>query len=159
MQAPWKEELALLLGIALAAVLAGNLTGWTWSCLLAGLLCYLGWHLFQLQRLPQLLAGDRSAGPLPYGLWRNPGNAIQSSLAEHGRRSRELEALAAGFRSTINALPDAVITLDPADRITGSNPAAASLLAVAWPAASGKPLTSMVSDPLVREYMARADFT
>jgi len=52
-----------------------------------------------------------------------------------------------------------VITLDPEGRVSWANPGAASLLAVAWPAAAGSTLAALVPDPLVREYMARADFT
>ena len=158
MRNAWKEELALLLGIVFMAVLAGTLTGWTLPCLLAGLLTYLGWHLYQMQRLPQLLDNRQAAGPRPYGLWRNAIAPIQSRLAEDHEHSAELESLAADFRSTINTLPDAVITLDQAGRITWSNPAAASLLGITWPAAAGNTLTALIHDPLVREYMARADF-
>jgi two-component system phosphate regulon sensor histidine kinase PhoR len=159
MRNAWKEELALLLGIGFVAALAGTLTGWTLACLLASLLAYLGWHLYQLQRLPQLLANGQAAGPRPYGLWREAILAIQSRLANDHERSADLERLAADFRSTINALPDAVLTLDPAGHITWSNPAAASLLDIAWPAAAGNTLTALIHDPLVREYMARADFS
>ncbi len=159
MRTAWKEELALLLGIAFLAVLAGTLTGWTSACLLAGLLAYLGWHLYQLQRLPQLLANEQAAGPRIYGLWREPIVAIQSRLAADQDRSTGFERLAADFRNTINALPDAVITLDPAGHITWSNPAAASLLDIAWPEAAGNTLTALVPDPLVREYLERADFS
>ena len=159
MRNAWKEELALLLGIVFVAVLAGTLTGWMLPSLLAGLLAYLGWHLYQLLRLPQLPANQQAAGPRPYGLWREAMFAIQSRLAEDRDRNAELENLAADFRSTINALPDAVITLDTTGRITWSNPAAASLLDIAWPAAAGNTLTALIHDPLVRDYMAKADFT
>jgi two-component system phosphate regulon sensor histidine kinase PhoR len=159
MRNAWKEELALLLGIVFMAVLAGTLTGWKLPCLLAGLLAYLGWHLYQLQRLPQLLANRLAAGPRPFGLWRDAIAPIRARLAEDLDHSTELESLAADFRSTINALPDAVITLDPAGHITWSNPAAASLLDIAWPAAAGDTLIAVVHDPLVREYMERADFS
>jgi two-component system phosphate regulon sensor histidine kinase PhoR len=159
MRTAWKEELALLFGSSIVAVLAGKLTGWTLPCLLAGLLGYLCWHLYQLLRLPPLLANRRAAGPHAYGLWRDAITAIHSRLAEDSVRRGELESLAAGFRSTINALPDAVITLDLAGHITWANLAAARLLDIAWPAAAGSTVTALIPDPLVREYMARADFT
>jgi two-component system phosphate regulon sensor histidine kinase PhoR len=159
MQNAWKEELALLLCIVCVAVLAGTLTGWTLPCLLAGMLAYLGWHLYQLQRLPQVLASRQVAGPRSYGLWRMAIAPIRSRLADDLDRSAKLESLAADFRSTINALPDAVITLDPAGHVTWSNPAAASLLGIAWPAAAGNTLAALIHDPLLREYMERADFT
>jgi two-component system phosphate regulon sensor histidine kinase PhoR len=159
MRTAWKEELALLLGSTFVGVLAGTLTGWTLPCLLAGLLGYLCWHLYQLLRLPPLLTNRQAAGPWSYGLWRDAIAAIHSRLAENRVRSGELESLAAGFRSTINALPDAVINLDPAGRITWANPAAKRLLDIAWPAAAGNTVTALMPDPLVREYMTRADFT
>ncbi len=155
----WKEELALLSGSLLMAVLAGTLTGWTLPCLLAGLLVYLGWHLSQLMRLPQWRANREIAGPHPYGLWRAATAALQSRLAEERDRSTKLERLAAGFRNSIDALPDAVITLDPFGRITWANTAAAKLLDIKWPAAAGNTLAVLIPDPLVRDYMARADFT
>jgi two-component system phosphate regulon sensor histidine kinase PhoR len=158
MRTAWKEELLLLLGGILLTVLAGAFTGWTLPGALAGLLGYLGWHLYQLLRLPPLLAERQAAGPVSYGLWRDAIATIQSRLREDRDRIGKLENLAAGLRSTINALPDAVITLDPADRVTWANPAAARLLDVTWPAADGNLLISRLPDPLLREYMARADF-
>jgi len=159
MRTAWKEELALLLVITFVAVMAGTLSGWMLPCLLAGLLGYLGWHLFQLFRLARLPARQQLSGPLSYGLWRNAVAAIQSRLAEDHQRNTELENLAAGFRGTVNALPDAVVTLDPAGRITWSNPAAANLLGIAWPLATGDKFTELIHDTLVSEYMSSADFT
>jgi two-component system phosphate regulon sensor histidine kinase PhoR len=159
MQTAWKEELALLFGSIFVALLTGTLTGWTLPCLLAGLLGYLCWHLYQLLRLPPLLANRQAAGPRRYGLWRDAITAIQTRLVEDRDRIAEFENLAAGFRSTINALPDAVITLNPEGRITWANPAAAGLLDIAWPAAAGNPVMALIPDPLVREYMTRADFS
>jgi two-component system phosphate regulon sensor histidine kinase PhoR len=159
MRNAWKEELALLLGILLFAIVAGAITDRTLPCLLAGLLGYLGWHLYQLLRLPQLPARPHAGGPLPYGLWRESITAIQSRLEQDRGRNTELENLAAGFSSIINALPEAVITLDPADRVSWANPAATSLLDITWPTAAGSTLTALIRDPVVREYMERADFT
>lgn len=159
MRTAWKEELILQSGGTLTAVLAGLLTGWLLPLLLGWLLGYAGWHVYQLLRLPPWLANREAAGPRPFGLWREAITAHQSRLAEDRERRRELETRAAGFRGTVNALPDAVINLDPTGRITWSNPAAASLLGITWPAAAGNTLPALIPDPLVREFMARADFT
>ncbi len=63
----WREELRLFLGTVLIAGLAGALTGQLLPCLLLGLLVYLGWHLYQLARLPHLLGQDGQQGPWPHG--------------------------------------------------------------------------------------------
>jgi two-component system phosphate regulon sensor histidine kinase PhoR len=159
MRIAWKEELALLLGDIFVAVLAGTLTGRTLPCLLFGLLFYLGWHISQLLRLPPLLAKGPAAGPFSYGLWRPAITALRSRLDEDRDRIAELETIAADLRATINTLPDAVITLDTAGRVTWVNPAATRLLGIAWPAAAGASLTTFIPDPLVREYLAMADFS
>jgi two-component system phosphate regulon sensor histidine kinase PhoR len=159
MRIVWIEELALLLGCLSAALLAGRLTGHIFPCLLAGLLAYLGWHLYQLLRLPQHLAEPRPAGLRPYGLWRTAIAAIQSRLLAAHDRSAAIERLATGFRNSIKGLPDAVIILDTTGRVIWSNPAAAALLGVTSPAGVGNTLAVLITDPLVREYMARADFT
>jgi hypothetical protein len=55
----WKQELWLFAAIAALSWLAGALSGLLLPCLLAGLLLYLGWHLYQLTGLWQRLQDNR----------------------------------------------------------------------------------------------------
>ncbi|MEA3291817.1 MAG: phosphate regulon sensor histidine kinase PhoR [Pseudomonadota bacterium] len=157
MQTAGKEESTLLLGVAVAALLSG-FTGRPLPGLLLGLLGYLGWHLYQLARLPRLLGQSATAGPYPFGLWRRGISAIQAKRAGDHWHAQELEALVARFRGTVSALPDAVVIVDSQGAVIWSNPAAAGMLGIAWPAAAGRLLSDLMPDPLAREYMTKGDF-
>jgi len=155
----WQEELRLFLGIALMASLAGVLTGQLLPCLLLGLLVYLGWHLYQLARLPHLLEQDSYREPRPTGLWKGIIRNIQNLQISNRNHTRELSNQLDRFRDTVNTLPDGVVILDPSGRVDWSNPAAENLLDVVWPDSHGRLLTALAPDPVLGEYLASGDFT
>jgi len=159
MPAPWKEEILLFSGIAAAMSMAGIGTGRLLPCLLAGLLGYTGWHLYQLLRLPGMFNSAAAPGPHPFGLWRLLIHAARSRLAADRGRIQSLEGQAVRFRTTVSALPDAVIILDRLGRAEWSNPAAEHLLGIRLAEAPGHMVPELISDPLVKEYMARGDFS
>ena len=154
----WQEELRLFLGIALIAGMAGTLTGQLLPCLLLGLLFYLGWHLYQLARLPHLLGQNGQDGPRPTGLWKGIVREIQNLQASHHSHSQDLAWQLDRFRGTVNTLPDAVVILDPSGRLDWSNPAAGNLLDITWPDSQGRLLTDLAPDPVLGEYLASGDF-
>ena len=154
----WQEELRLLLGSVLMAALAGTLTGQLLPCLMLGLLAYLGWHLYQLARLPHLLGQDGQQGPRPHGLWKGIIRQIEGLHASNDSRQRELSYQLERFRETVTTLPDAVVILEPSGLIDWSNPAAGNLLGIVWPDSQGRLLTTLAPDPVLGEYIAGADF-
>ena len=155
----WQEELRLLLGTVLIASLAGIFTGLLLPCLLLGLSVYLGWHLYQLARLPHLLRHDGQDGPRPNGLWKGIVEEIQALQLSDGKRYRELSYQLERFRDTVNTLPDAVIILDTSGRVEWSNPSAGSLLNSIWPDSQGRLLSALAPDPVLGEYLAKGDFS
>ena len=154
----WQEELWLFLGTVLIAGLAGSLTGQLLPCLMLGLLVYLGWHLYQLARLPHLLRQDGHDGPRPTGLWKGIASDIQDLQVSNHSRNRELAWQLDRFQDTVNTLPDAVLILDPSGRVDWSNPAAGNLLDIVWPDSQGRLLPALLPDPVLGEYLASGDF-
>ena len=154
----WQEELRLFLGIVITAGLAGLLAGQLLPGLLLGLLVYLGWHLYQLARLPHLLRQDGQDGPRPTGLWKGIVRDIQDLQVSHHSRNRALSWQLDRFQDTVNTLPDAVLILDPSGRVDWSNPAAGNFLDTVWPDSQGRLLTALVPDPVLGEYLAGGDF-
>ena len=155
----WRDELRLLLGIVLVAGLAGTLTGQLLPCLLSGLLVYLAWHLYQLTRLPHLLRQDGLPGPRPVGLWKDIAREVRELQHRNHDHSHVLSLQLERFREAVNALPDAVVILDQSGRIEWSNPATGNLLDITWPDSQGQLLTTLERDPVLGEYLARADFS
>ena len=154
----WREELRLFLGTALIACLAGALSGQLLLCLLLGLLAYLGWHLYQLARLPRLLAQQVQQGPSPVGLWKDIVQQIREQQDSNHSRSLDLSHELDRFRNAVNTLPDAVVILDPFGRIDWSNPAAGNLLNIVWPDSQDQLLTVLAPDPVLAEYLAGGNF-
>jgi two-component system phosphate regulon sensor histidine kinase PhoR len=155
----WREELRLFLGMALIAGLAGALTGQLLSCLMLGLLVYLGWHLTQLARLPHLLGQDGQDEPQPRGLWKDIVREVHALQVSNDSRSRDLSYQLDRFRHAVNMLPDAVVILDSMGRVDWSNPAAGNLLAIVRPDSQGRLLTALAPDPVLGDYLAGGDFT
>jgi len=154
----WREELRLFLGIVLIACLAGALSGQLLLCLLLGLLVYLGWHVFQLARLPRLLAQKDQQGPSPVGLWKDIVRQIREQRDSSQSRRLDLSYELDSYRNAVNTLPDAVVILDPAGRVDWSNPAAGNLLNIFWPDSRGRLLTDLAPDPVLAEYLAGGNF-
>jgi len=154
----WQEELRLFLGMLLIAGLAGTLTGQLLPCLLLGLLVYLGWHLYQLARLPNLLGQDGQEGPRPSGLWKGIVRDIHDLQASNHSRSHDLSCQLDRFRDTVNTLPDAVIILEPSGRVDWCNPASDDLLDIVWPDSQGRLFPVLVPDPVLGEYLASGNF-
>jgi len=154
----WREELRLFLGIVLIACLAGALSGQLLLCLLLGLLVYLGWHVFQLARLPRLLAQKDQQGPSPVGLWKDIVRQIREQRDSSQSRRLDLSYELDSYRNAVNTLPDAVVILDPAGRVDWSNPAAGNLLNIIWPDSQNQLLTVLAPDPVLAEYLAGGNF-
>ena len=155
----WEEELWIFSGITAIAGLAGLLTGQLLPCLLSGLLAYLGWHVYQLAGLLQRLRHNKHAAGRALGLWKAVNNALLEQKTAGHARVRELSYQLDRFRDTVNSLPDAVVILGQQQRIDWSNPAAGRLLGIDWPDVTGQPLTGLVKDPLLNEYLADGKFS
>ena len=155
----WKEELWLFSGIAAVAWLVGILTGQLLPCLLSGLLAYLGWHVYQLAGLLQQLRDNKYTAVRAPGLWKAVNDALLEQKTAGHARIRELSYRHDRFRDTVNTLPDAVVILDQQQRVDWSNPAAGKLLGIGWPDAASQPLTGVVTDPLLNEYLSDGEFS
>ena len=155
----WEEELWIFSGITAIAGLAGLLTGQLLPCLLSGLLAYLGWQVYQLVGLLQRLRHNKHAAGRALGLWKAVNNALLEQKTAGHACVRELSYQLDRFRDTVNTLPDAVVILDQQQRVDWSNPAAGKLLGIDWPDSTGQPLTGLVKDPLLNEYLADGKFT
>jgi two-component system phosphate regulon sensor histidine kinase PhoR len=117
--------------LGLAALVLGGITGAWLGCLLAAALFALGFVLHRIARLSRALADRRR-------LQVTGGSGIldelQAMLSARQRATREekgrLLRLLRAFRDAAAALPDAVIALDPDERIRWFNAATARLLGV-----------------------------
>jgi two-component system phosphate regulon sensor histidine kinase PhoR len=83
-------------------------------------------------------------------------NATEPVAVNGGRqRRRQLLAIIREFRDATDALPDAVVVLDGSDQIIWSNPAAARLLGLGRHQYRGRPITDLLQDPKIGEWLGK----
>ena len=160
MQGNRLTELLLFAGITGTCGIVGLLTGWPVPMLLFGVLLYLGWHLYHLARLPDMIRGQRRPGPrFGTGLWADVMQTLGQQEQAHQLRQQQLSHSLEHFRKTVSVLPDAVVILLPGDTIDWSNKAARTLLGIPAGDAGGQLLSSIVKDPILDEYLNKGDFS
>ena len=151
-------ELSVIGSFAAAGILL-SVTGvsdrWIWPL---ALIPYLIRNLYYLLRLSiQIHRRHRLVPPFPHGLWGEIYRAIaQYQQRSRKRRKRQLRSTRR-FREAAESIPDALVILDNHKRIEWANPAAASLMNVQWPEASGTFLTTILHHPGVDELINGVD--
>jgi two-component system phosphate regulon sensor histidine kinase PhoR len=154
-----KQELMMA---GMFAALGGALVGllghtWLWLGLLG--VGYLGYHLFQLVRIAELVRRRRTLSePFPEGLWGDLYRGVSSLQARSRKRKRGLARFGTRFRDAASAIPDALVILDSQSRVDWANPGGAALLGISWPQDSGRPLKQFSVYPLLEELLDAADY-
>ena len=155
-----KFELKLLACIILISLTLGQLVENTLLVLLAGLLGYLAWHLYQLLRLTQLIRRHRRLPPpFPPGLWGEIYQALTNARTSGRKGKKALVDFATRFREAAANIPDGLIVLDQNQRIEWSNTAASTLLNILNPEDEGKRILDLLRYPFLEEYLSAADFS
>lgn len=157
---PWKTELSRLAAVLSIAFIGGIFSGYGLLGILLGLLAYLGWHLYQLTRLSNLLKERQNLEPpFPAGLWERVYGRIRDLQVKSHKRKRRLSRFHSRFREAVGALPDAAAILNEQDQIDWCNPAAHSLLGLAWPQTANSPITQLIRHPILAEYLDTGDYS
>ena len=148
----WRNELLCVAAAALALVLLGLLTGYTYLALGFGVLVYLGWHLFNFVLL-QLWIGRRRRFrlPLSFGVWEAVFDGLQREQLRNRKRKRQLAASLGDYRKAAEILPDAFVVLSETGTVRWFNPAARRLLGLRWPADVDKDVTKVITHPVLED--------
>jgi len=156
----WKNELRRIAGLVLVAVLFGGLFGNIAVALLLAVGGYLGWHLYNLQRLVRWLReGKKLRPPEASGIWDDVFEHIFRLQQRNRKRKRDLRRLLKRFHKITVALPDATVELRPGgDEIEWWNNAAARYLGFEYPRDSGQRISNLLRYPAFLEYLHRGDY-
>ncbi len=127
----------------------GLATGQLLGGIVAGLVVWAGWAVFQLRHLHDQVGGGRSTGSLPSEYWVR----LEESLRRGAATDRASPPVAGVWSETLYHLSDGVVLLDPRMHILGCNRAAEELLGL-QPIDQGQLLTSLVRAPQLARYLA-----
>ena len=151
----WLNELWRLTLLLLAGVLVGALTGYVMTSLLLVLAGYLGWHLYNLNRLVRWLRESKSfKPPEASGIWDEAFEHIYRLQQRNRKRKRNLSGMLKRLHKMTGALPDATVELRPdSEEIEWWNTAAARYLGFEFPRDSGQRVSNLIRHPAFLEYL------
>ncbi|MDJ0951141.1 MAG: phosphate regulon sensor histidine kinase PhoR [Alphaproteobacteria bacterium] len=151
----WRKELLLVAGVAALLWIIGRAIGQPGPLLAAGLIGYLGWHIFNLVLLQLWLRRRRSARlPLSWGVWEAAFDGLQQVQSQHRRRRGRLTRALAEFRAAAAGLPDALVVLDETNCIRWTNPAATRLLGADRRVHLGSDIRDLLRHPILEDDLA-----
>lgn len=153
-----RTELQRIALIAAAFAIAGVLVGKVLPLLLAGLVGYLLWSLFQARELLRWFAQeDNSYPPVFSGLWAEISDYVYRQRQKLRTSEANRRALAERIIRLTAALDEGMVTLAADGALEWYNPAAASLLKLRKED-RGQPITNLVREPVFRRFIRAQEF-
>jgi two-component system phosphate regulon sensor histidine kinase PhoR len=152
-------ELLIIGAVLGVGTTLGALLGNAWPGLWLATAACLAYELRRRQELVALIRRHRRLSePFPRGLWGEIYRDLARLQSRSRKRKRGLARFAARFREAAAAVPDALVLLDSQQRIDWCNPAARSLLGIAWPEDDGRPVSQISLYPLIQDLIEAADY-
>ncbi len=151
----WLGELWRIAGLVILSLLFGVVIQHLLLGLLLGLIGYIVWHLANLRRLDQWLAGGRKgAPPEAWGLWGDVFSKIHRLQQSNRKRKRRMKKILHAFQESTAAMPDAGLVLGPNGEIQWWNDAARNLLQLRSPRDIGLRIDNLLRHPKFMKYFA-----
>ena len=143
----WVAELAVVAAAAAFGLLPWAAGSGIGTALAAGFGLLLAWHVLQGLRYVAWLRDEVDASRRLPGAWgllaREHERTLRRARKAWQRKHRYQKRLGAA----VAALPDAIVILDPLQRIEWCSPQAGPLLGIDWPEMTGRPLRDVVAIP------------
>jgi two-component system phosphate regulon sensor histidine kinase PhoR len=153
----WRE-IWILLGIAAASLLLGQITGYPFLLAALGFGFYVALTLRNLVQLNRWLVNKREDVPDAGGLWGEIFDRIRALAKENERREERLTEMLARFQSASAATPDAMLILSRSNEIEWANPASERLFGLSTPRDAGQRILNLVRHPDFTPYLERGDY-
>ena len=153
-----RREIINLVASGVLILILGALTGYTLELLVAGLIGYVAWHLYNLSKLIRWLSKPTKALPESIGIWDELYYQIYHLYQRQRKARKKLKNIADRFRNTTRALPIAAIALNKSNEIEWFNQAAERLFNLKHAADVGNRINNLIRQPAFTNYIMRRDF-
>lgn len=149
MKPHWNQEIWRLVGVIVAALVAGIITGHLVLVFISVLLVYVAWQMKNLYLLDRWLeTGIKlSEAPEAHGAWDNIIRNIYRLKTSRKRSKKKLAKMLGQFTQSAAALPDATVILYRNGEIQWFNDAASRLLGLQSPKDVGNRIDNLVRSP------------
>jgi len=153
-----RREIINLVASGVLILILGALTGYTLELLVAGLIGYIAWHLYNLSKLIRWLSKPTKALPESIGIWDELYYQIYHLYQRQRKARKKLKNIADRFRNTTRALPIAAIALNKSNEIEWFNQAAERLFNLKHAADVGNRINNLIRQPAFTNYIMGRDF-
>jgi len=150
-----RREILNLVAAGVFIVVLGRLTGLTLELLIAGLMAYLVWHLFNLVKLIKWLDKPTKVLPESVGIWDELYYQLYHLYHRQRKARKKLKTIVHRFESSTQALPIAAIALNKNNEIEWFNRAAAELFNLQHPRDVGNRINNLIRSPVFSAYILK----
>ena len=153
-----RREIINLVVLGLIIVILGALTGHTLAFLCIGLLAYLAWYLYGLNKLINWLSKPTKQFPETVGIWDELYYQIYHLYQRQRKARKKLKTIVNRFQSSTQALPIAAIALNKNDEIEWFNQAAERIFSLRHNKDVGTRINNLIRQPVFTNYLVQRDF-
>jgi len=158
MTAQLQRELAVLTAWMFFMLIIGVAFGSVTGYLLFGLLVYVGWNLYNLNKLSKWLAKPSKQSPEAFGVWDEVYYQLYNLYKRQRRARKKLASILSRFQKSTQALPYATIVLNQFDEIEWFNPAASQLFDLHTRIDIGQRIDNLIRMPEFAKYLQHKEF-
>jgi len=153
-----RREIINLVASGVFILILGALTGYMLELLVAGLIGYVAWYLYNLSRLIKWLARPNKVFPESAGIWHELYYQIYHLYQRQRKARKKLKTIVNRFQSTTQALPIAAIALNRNNEIEWFNPAAERIFNLQLTKDVDNRIYTLIRQPTFTNYLLKRDF-
>lgn len=153
------RELMVLFAWMFALLIIGAINNSILLFLFIGLLVYVAWHLYNLNRLTRWLSKPSKQPPEVIGVWDEVYYQIYYLYKRQRKARRRLTTILTRFQRSTQALPYATIILNELNEIEWFNPAASQLFNLHVNIDTGQRIDNLIRQPEFTKYLNRKKFS
>ena len=152
------RELIALSSWLLLLLIIGAINDSIIEFLFGGLIIYVLWHLYNLNKLTTWLAKPSKQPPEVIGVWDEVYYQIYYLYKRQRRARRKLTSILTRFQKSTQALPYATIILNDLNEIEWFNPAASQLFSLHTSIDIGQRIDNLIRQPEFANYLQKNKF-
>jgi len=153
-----KREIGLFSGWIFFIFLIGIATGATTLLLFIGLLLYLLFHLYNINRLTKWLTKPSKTTPESFGVWDEIYYQLFHLYQRQRKARRKLTSILTRFQKSTQALPYATIVLNESNEIEWFNPASKQIFGLRTGFDVGQRIDNLIRKPEFTKYLHEKKF-
>jgi two-component system phosphate regulon sensor histidine kinase PhoR len=154
-----QRELAFLATLLFVMLLLGFIFDSVLLFVLLGLSVYIGWNLYQLNKLNIWLSKPSKQTPEAFGVWDDIYYQLYHLYKRQRKARKNLTTILGRFKKSTQALPYATIILNPFNEIEWFNPVAKQLFELHSRFDIGQRIDNLIRLPAFTKYLIKKDFT